>query len=547
MPLLETSLLMGLVGAGCFFLYNNNKKKQNDKTLKRKMSFTSLIQADQELWKEVMGREQQVVAVQLFFAEENNNDNKDTTCPTRQDMLAVATTLANHYERLRGIPDFTTKTFKDVADLETALEKIVIYRDLADDSVDGARKELETLKAIPMVAKDEEGLELPLWRVYVLGKRSIVVCIDHALGDGLSFAALLSLCATSDTDGQPLTLEQTSPVFKPILQLGDSGVRWYYRSLWWPPAFFRAFAALVKSMPSEREIPSPFFPKYLVDALSAKDPDKAIAQCKPGIPPEYFGTVYFCPVPLALMKKLGLTITSLDSSSTRSGATINDMIVACVTYAVKLYLEESGTDTSSVEFMRFGFPVAVPKPPSYYLDPAEGMSLSFVPSFMKLPIQKQKFKDHLLFAHEQLVRLKKSGSPLLMKGIMGMMGTFLEPASMKDEFSKGLGKASFVLSNVPGPSIPIRIADRRVSEMQVLVSNPFTMMQATSYAGDITLSVQLDTRTATDAVALADAFHRTIGIAAEELLNDDKDPMVLSYLKRAKSFKSGPFLAAAKN
>lgn len=331
---------------------HNTKASQNKSTFhhltmtgRRRLSFTSNLQSQQELWEKTFGSKQQIIAVQMFF---------DEGAPSREEMMDIAKTLCTRFVRLRSIPVDTgcgsSREWVDVSDVDAAIDKIVAKRNLQPETEKEARIFLEKVKGQDILTSID-GIEVPLWRCYVVGDRSLVWLFDHAIGDGLSLSTLLAVVATSSPDGPPLALEDVSPAMKRIL---DAGIRSIcFRTplpLLWLPNTVRAVRALLPAFVAKPDNDTPLHP-YLGAA----------------IPQESFGTIYFLPLSLSLCTALAKT----------AQVTINDILLTCVYGTICNYFSLIHFEPVS-ETMQHLMPIGVPKAPSFYLDEWEGLNVQLV-------------------------------------------------------------------------------------------------------------------------------------------------------------------------
>lgn len=244
-----------------------------------------------DMWKEACSRQQQVIAFQLFF---------ETQAPSLEQLKQIANTLGTKLERLRGLPKDIPgdpkegRIFQDVADWEAALDILVQDVPLDKDTVEEARLFLEQIKLKDM-DPIQDGVQVPLWRIYRVGSKSIVLTFDHVLGDGLSLMSILALVATK-TDGTPLKLEETSPVIAAMCK----ATPWQrFVSRWkflWLPNLIQCFRIVGEMMS---------FPANPITPLMPTDMDKAIeTKILPRIPANYYGTIYLCPLPVKFFKTL---------------------------------------------------------------------------------------------------------------------------------------------------------------------------------------------------------------------------------------------------
>ena len=180
----------------------------------------SLVQGQE--WTAIIGRKQQIIAVQLFFEE--------SEAPSISELRQIADTIGKKFERMRGIPwdiNKNSRIFKDVDDWQAALDIIVQDVPLEDDTKENARLFLEDVK-LQDIDTVENDIEVPLWRCYRVGNRSIILTIDHVIGDGLSLASILAVVSTVSEGGRTLHLDEVSPLLSVICK-SSFFQRFYHR------------------------------------------------------------------------------------------------------------------------------------------------------------------------------------------------------------------------------------------------------------------------------------------------------------------------------
>lgn len=278
---------------------------------------------------------------------------------------------------------------------------------------------------------------------------------------------------------------------------------------------------------------TPLMPTNMEEIIQTKNVQK--------IPANVYGTIYLCPLPVSLFKSL--------AKADGKDMTINDVLAASIGDMVRRYLQTVGYKGKGP--IRYTTPLAVPvKNPSKYLDDSEGMCQAYCPISHQLPLlgdadaKTRSFREFLHQTHECFQLVKTSFVASLFFALISLMGKFVNPANMADEFQNGIGKSTFLWSNVPGPALPVYISGRKVTELQCLVSNPFSMMQTCSYNGTVYSSIQVDVRTATRSETLAEAYVETLKAAISELLMGPEKENALWTLKEALSkHKPGPYLS----
>ena len=209
-----------------------------------------------------------------------------------------------------------------------------------------------------------------LMPVSSLFRHRLQLCVDHCIGDGLSLASLLAVIATeSEESSKTIQLEQVSPLFASIKKLTWWQRLWIQYAFLWPPNLVRCIKYMKKMVAASADPITPLMP--------ISDHSKEMKK----IPVHHYGTVYLCPLPVGLFKRLarakGIHIT------------VSDVLVSCVGDTVRRYLDLVGFETDSEAAIHFGVPLAVPvKPPTHYLDESKGLNSLFIPTGYELPLAK---------------------------------------------------------------------------------------------------------------------------------------------------------------
>ena len=259
-------------------------------------------------------------------------------------------------------------------------------------------------------------------------------------------------------------------------------------------------------------------------------------KCVKKIPANKYGTVYLCPLPLSLFKTL--------ARSNGKILTVNDVLATCISNTVRQYLRSVGFVGN--ESIRFFTPLAVPKSPYKFLDEQRGINNHFLPVHHKVPLYdldsnaQSSFRQTLFKMHDSFQLIKRSHIASMLLKLPKFRALFPTPNSMIDYMRRFIGKETFGWSNIPGPSIPIFIQGKKVTELQCLVSNGLCFMQTCSYNGMVYTSIQVDTRTTMDSHRLSYEFNRTVEGAIRELLNGLERDNALDVLRASTKNHTNP-------
>jgi diacylglycerol O-acyltransferase len=183
-------------------------------------------------------------------------------------------------------------------------------------------------------------------------------------------------------------------------------------------------------------------------------------------------------IPLEAVKALGR----------RHGATVNDIVLTAVAGSLRSYLLEHG---DAPEQIRSLVPVNLRPASSPGLE-AHGNWFGLV--FLALPSDVGERRDRLEAIRAEMTRLKNSKEPLVALGILAALGR--SPAMLGRLVRKMFArKASIVVTNVPGPKQPLRLAGQPIRDIWFWVPHPSGLacgISILSYAGGLRIGVRSD-------------------------------------------------------
>ena len=184
------------------------------------------------------------------------------------------------------------------------------------------------------------------------------------------------------------------------------------------------------------------------------------------------------------------------------GATVNDVLVAATTGALRRYLEKRGEPTSGLS-IRASVPVNLRSP-----DQAHKLGNAFGLVFLSLPVGIADPVRRLRAIKHEMDGLKRSPEALVAFGLLSVMG--LAPVEVERLGLRFFGsKATAVLTNVPGPREPLYLAGRKLDRMMFWVPQSGHLglgISILSYAGRVMLGVASDQGLVPDPERIVDAF-----------------------------------------
>lgn len=203
--------------------------------------------------------------------------------------------------------------------------------------------------------------------------------------------------------------------------------------------------------------------------------------------------VWTDPIPLESVKMVGHAI---------KGATINDVLIATVTGAMRRYLRSRNYPVNRLD-LNVLVPVNIRKPGT---EVELGNKFSLI--FLTLPVYIEDAILRLKEVKRRMDALKKAPDAMVNFGLLSTVG-FFPPGIAKTLAHFFSNKASGILTNVPGPREPLYFAGREMKNMMFWVPR----------AGDLGLGVSI----------LSYNHQVTVGIAADEGLMPDSEALLEGF------------------
>ena len=343
----------------------------------------------------------------------------------------------------------------------------------------------------------------PLWAMYLLDGYgegcAIVTRMHHAIADGIALARVM-LSLTDDASGRPSGLEEP-----------DDGVESQE-----PSTFDRVAAPLrggaaagraVAGTGIHETVESILHPRHVTDILHQGGAyGEALLKLLTS-PAERDSAVHG---PLGTARRAAwsrpLSLPDVRRTGHLRGATVNDVLVAGVTGAMRSYLLAHDGDAQDIHAMvPFNLrPLDEPLP--------RDLGNRFGLVLLSLPAAVADGAERLDEVATRMLELKRSRQGQVTYGMLDAMGRV--PASLEalviDLMS---AKAVMVLTNVPGPREPISFAGVPVAG--VLVWAPCSgsvgmSISVFSYDGRVTVGFMTDGHLVPEPAELVDAFEATL-------------------------------------
>ncbi len=217
-------------------------------------------------------------------------------------------------------------------------------------------------------------------------------------------------------------------------------------------------------------------------------------------------------VPSALRGKLGVArrvtwtdpipLADVKATGHATGTTVNDVLLAAVTGALHRYLAERDAVVDEIRAMvPFNLrPLDQPLP----RDLGNRFGLVYLP----LPVGLSDPRERLAEVHRRMAEIKHSPEGAISYGILGLIGTTPVPVEQR-LIGVFTPKVTAVMTNVPGPRESVYFAGSRVAGVLgwVPASGEIGMgVSIFSYAGDVTIGLQVDAGLVPDPEAILAAF-----------------------------------------
>jgi WS/DGAT/MGAT family acyltransferase len=222
--------------------------------------------------------------------------------------------------------------------------------------------------------------------------------------------------------------------------------------------------------------------------------------------------------PLGVMKRVAwappMPLAEVKAVAAALACSVNDVLVACITGALRRYLLEQGEAVDGVE-VRALVPVNM-RPPG----PLTDLGNHFGLVFLDLPLATAEPVGRVLEVHRRMRALRESKQPAVSLAILAAMG--LAPDDLNQRISDALaGNASLVISNVHGIEQPRYFAGQRIARQLFWVpqSGGISLgLSLLSYAGDIAFGVMADARRVPVPATIAQHFRAEFEILLLTLL-----------------------------
>lgn len=199
-----------------------------------------------------------------------------------------------------------------------------------------------------------------------------------------------------------------------------------------------------------------------------------------------------------------LALAEVKAVSKALGATINDVLIAAVTGALRRYLDARDEDTTHLD-LRAMIPVNLRTSTTLDLD---HLGNQFGLVILSLPVGIVDPLTRISVLKNRMDAIKRSPEAVVAFGILGAIGA--TPVAMERLINRIFGmKATAVMTNVPGPREPIYLMGNRIRGIMFWVPTPAQLglgVSIISYAGEVIVGVGTDAGLVPDPEEIVNGF-----------------------------------------
>lgn len=325
---------------------------------------------------------------------------------------------------------------------------------------DAGKQELETL--VSELASTPLDSSRPLWQFHVVENFAegpvLITRIHHCIADGIALVQVFLSLTDPDPKGRPSAAKpevwkkrrsKEAPVFQRLLDPAKVGLGFALQT---GQKLLDEGARMI----NEPELAGEY-------ATEAAEIVKELGYCLtlPNDPATRFKGR------LSVNKKVAwaepLPLEEVKAVSKAFGCTVNDVLIAAVSGAMREYLIDKGDDPDEIEDIRATVPVNL-RPLEHALELGNHFGLVFLP----LPLSEENPLKRLYTVNAEMQKLKSSKQAAVTLGFLAALGmgpSFVQKPVL-DLISQ---KATTVLTNVPGPQQALYLAGSRINEMMFWV------------------------------------------------------------------------------
>jgi WS/DGAT/MGAT family acyltransferase len=381
-------------------------------------------------------------------------------------------------------------------------EDFDIYSHVRRTALPGAADQLELQTLVSELASTPLDSSRPLWQFHVVenyvGGPVLIMRIHHCIADGIALVQVF------------LSLTDPTPVSRPSARKPDIWKKrraeesMVFRRLMKPAREGLDFAAdlgqrMIKEgskMVQDPAIASKYaaeageIVRELVHSLTLPDDPQTRLKGSLGTRKQ---VAWAEPLPLDEVKAV----------SKAFGCTVNDVLIAAVTGALRKYMIDAGDSPEDLQDIRATVPVNL-RP----LEHAQELGNQFGLVFLSLPLSVDSPLERMYVVNERMNELKSSKQATVTLGFLAALG--MGPSVVQKPVLEMLSqKATAVLTNVPGPQQPLYLAGSKLKELMFWVpqnGNIGLGISILSYNGQVFFGLISDHRLVAEPAAIISRF-----------------------------------------
>jgi WS/DGAT/MGAT family acyltransferase len=350
----------------------------------------------------------------------------------------------------------------------------------------------------------------PLWMVHVIenyeGGTAVCVRLHHCIADGMALVFVLLSLTDMNPDAK---LPDSKGVRQPASRRGLLG---------------GTMTAMMKQTSTALGVARGLSRRAVVESVATlKRPSHVFTLAESGLENGFAAARLFLRSndPETVFRgKLGtqkraawsrpLSLKDVKTIKTATGGTVNDVLVSAMTGGLRRYLEGRGQDVRGLTF-RAGVPINLRQP-----DEMGTLGNKFGLLFLDLPVGIADPLERLNEVHKRMEALKSSKEGAM--GLVVLSGMGITPQELQGTLVEMFGKKlTAVMTNVPGPPMPLYMAGSRIDGLMFWVPQSGRVglgISIISYAGKVSLGVATDAGLAPDPDTIIAGFYQEF----EELL-----------------------------
>ncbi|HRD97229.1 MAG TPA: wax ester/triacylglycerol synthase family O-acyltransferase [Rubrivivax sp.] len=342
----------------------------------------------------------------------------------------------------------------------------------------------------------------PLWQFHLVedyeGGCALVARIHHCIGDGIALISVMMSITDGGTDPPRRRRKIDSAddegdwlndaVLKPLSELTARAIGMYSGG--------KARAADILANPQQPLLGSVDMARTGLQVVNdvaalALMPDDSPTLLK-GKPKGKKMVAWSEPIPLDEVKIVGKAL----------GCTVNDVLLSCVAGAIGEYLLAQGQDPAGKE-IRAMVPVNLrPLEKAWQLGNRFGLAPLVLPIGIANPVER------VYAVRRRMGELKGSYQPLLAFAVLSVSGLFIKPVqdAILGLFAK---KATAVMTNVPGPAVPLRFCGSTLRQNMFWVPSSGDIgvgVSILSYGGGVQFGLITDEQLCPEPQAIIERF-----------------------------------------